>query len=92
MPQGDAVALRLLLLVSSMSRDAIEAQRDKSTLIYREATAPGLLLEMKLLRIIESTQSEYQKIDVLETYFGKVSRLVSYDLKVLTWFSTDPCN
>ena len=49
----------------------IEAQRAKTAFIFREEIAPGLLLEMPLKRIFVSTQSEFQEVDVIETYFGK---------------------
>lgn len=50
----------------------IEAQRAKAMMVYRENVAAGLAVEVELKRILASTESEYQKIDVLETYFGKV--------------------
>jgi hypothetical protein len=50
----------------------IEAQRAKAMLIYRENIAPGLSVEMDLHRVLVSTTSDFQKIDVLDTYFGKV--------------------
>jgi hypothetical protein len=52
--------------------NGIEAQRAKAMLIYRENIAPGLSVEMDLHRVLASTTSEFQKIDVLDTYFGKV--------------------
>ena len=51
---------------------AIEAERSKMGYVYREDAAPGLVTEMILHRILECTSSEYQKIDVVDTYFGKV--------------------
>jgi len=50
---------------------AIENERAKSCMIYTEAVAPGLSLEMDLNKILVQTQSEFQKIGVIETYFGK---------------------
>ena len=52
---------------------AIEAQRSKAVFRFREDIAPGLVFEMELKRLLVSTESEYQKIDVLDTYFGRVS-------------------
>jgi hypothetical protein len=53
---------------------AIEAERAKSLFCFREDIAPGLRSEMDLKQIFVSTQSEFQKIEVIDTYFGKVSR------------------
>jgi len=50
----------------------IEAQRDKRAFVFREDVAPGLRLEMDLIRIFSSSESEFQQVDVVETYFGKV--------------------
>ena len=55
---------------SSMN-EAIESQRSKVQFQFREAVAPGLVVEMGLKRILHSTQSEFQQVDVIETYFGK---------------------
>jgi thermospermine synthase len=49
----------------------LAAQRAKSAFIFREDVAPGLTMEMPLNRILHSGQSEFQQIDVIETYFGK---------------------
>jgi hypothetical protein len=53
---------------------AIVAERAKSLFCFREDIAPGLRSEMDLKKIFVSTQSEFQKIEVIDTYFGKVSR------------------
>jgi len=50
----------------------IEDQRAKANFVYSEELAPGLKLELDLKRILCSTQSPYQKIDVIETTYGKV--------------------
>uniref|UniRef100_A0A6U3Q668 thermospermine synthase n=1 Tax=Ditylum brightwellii TaxID=49249 RepID=A0A6U3Q668_9STRA len=50
---------------------AIEAERAKCGFLFTEDVAPGLKIEVDLKRIFCSTQSQYQKIDVIETYFGK---------------------
>jgi spermidine synthase len=52
-------------------RSAIEIERAKSGFLYKEDVAPGLTMEMELKRILISTSSPYQKVDVVETYFGK---------------------
>jgi hypothetical protein len=52
----------------------IEAERAKSMFCFREEIAPGLRMEMELKNIFVSTHSEFQKVEVIETYFGKVSR------------------
>ena len=51
---------------------AIENERAKSSFSYREDVAPGLTIEMDLKSILASTSSKYQKLDVVDTYFGKV--------------------
>jgi spermidine synthase len=56
------------------SHAAIEAERAKSLFCFREDIAPGLRLEMELKKIFVSTQSEFQQVEVVETYFGKVRR------------------
>lgn len=50
----------------------IEAQRAKMSFLFREDVAPGLRLEMDLNKIFTSSESEFQQVDVVETYFGKV--------------------
>jgi spermidine synthase len=54
-----------------MQEKNIEKQRNKVEFLFREDIAPGLVCEMTLKRIIHSTTSEFQQIDVIETYFGK---------------------
>ena len=44
---------------------------EKTGLVFREDQAPGLWHEMTLKNIYHSTHSEFQQIDVLDTYFGK---------------------
>lgn len=51
--------------------DTIEAQRAKMSFLFKEDVAPGLRLEMDLNQIFFSGESDFQKIDVVETYFGK---------------------
>ena len=50
----------------------LEAQRAKASMRFREDIAPGFTCEMELKRILAATESKYQKIDVLDTYFGRV--------------------
>lgn len=45
----------------------------RANLQYKEAVKPGLNLEMELKQILASEESEFQKVEVLETHFGKVS-------------------
>jgi hypothetical protein len=63
-------------LTNGKNNAAIEAERAKSLFCFREDIAPGLRSEMDLKQIFVSTQSEFQKIEVIDTYFGKVSREV----------------
>lgn len=51
--------------------EKIEEQRAKMSFLFREDVAPGLRLEMDLNKIFFDGESEFQKIDVVETYFGK---------------------
>lgn len=53
---------------------AMKAQRDKVLLTFKEEMAPGLSIEMELKNILTSTESQYQQVDVIETYFGKVRK------------------
>ena len=57
---------------SKTSDAGIEAQRAKMAFLFKEDVAPGLRLEMDLNRIFSSSESEFQQVDVVETYFGKV--------------------
>jgi len=57
--------------VSNNMAGGIDDQRAKAGFVFREEQAPGLLLEMTLNKIYHSTNSEFQQIDVIETYFGK---------------------
>ena len=49
----------------------IEAQRAKAGLFFREDIAPGLVLEMVLKHIYHTSQSQFQDISVIETFFGR---------------------
>eukprot|EP00568_Trieres_chinensis_P001197 CAMPEP_0183309500 /NCGR_PEP_ID=MMETSP0160_2-20130417/25379_1 /TAXON_ID=2839 ORGANISM="Odontella Sinensis, Strain Grunow 1884" /NCGR_SAMPLE_ID=MMETSP0160_2 /ASSEMBLY_ACC=CAM_ASM_000250 /LENGTH=370 /DNA_ID=CAMNT_0025473541 /DNA_START=47 /DNA_END=1159 /DNA_ORIENTATION=- len=49
----------------------IEAQRAKAGFTFSEDVSPGLKVEMELKSLLLSTQSQYQKIDVIDTYFGR---------------------
>lgn len=51
--------------------EGIDEQRAKAGFVFREEQAPGLSLEMRLNKIYHSTNSEFQQIDVIDTYFGK---------------------
>lgn len=61
----------------------IEAQREKRSFIYREDVGPGLRLEIDLNKIFVSTESKFQQVDVLDTYFGKVRKQVKMVIFVL---------
>jgi thermospermine synthase len=50
--------------------NTIEDQRAKAGFCFREDIAPGLVLEMPLKRILHSSKSEFQQIDVIDSYFG----------------------
>lgn len=50
----------------------IEEQRAKASFVYTEDVAPGLSVSMDLNKIHTTTLSKFQKIDVIETYFGKM--------------------
>jgi len=58
--------------VPNTTMSTIEEQRAKASFIYTEDVAPGLSVSMDLHKIHARTLSEYQKIDVVETYFGKM--------------------
>ena len=57
---------------SGEKNPGIEAQRAKTAFIFSEDVAPGLKLEMDLHKILFTGVTEFQQIDVVETYFGKV--------------------
>jgi hypothetical protein len=50
----------------------IEDERAKGALSFKEWLAPGLACEVELKGILASTTSPFQKIEILDTYFGKV--------------------
>lgn len=52
--------------------DATTSVTSRATLTFTEVICPGLKLEMDLKKIMASEESEYQKVDVIETVFGKV--------------------
>ncbi|CAB9503981.1 Polyamine aminopropyltransferase [Seminavis robusta] len=56
---------------SGEKNPGIEAQRAKMSFLFREDVAPGLRLEMDLNKILFTSESEFQQIDVVETFFGK---------------------
>ena len=49
----------------------IEAQRDKRGFWLTEDTAPGLRTEIAVKRILHSSKSEFQQIEVIGKYFGR---------------------
>ena len=53
------------------TEQTIEDQRAKAGFHFREDIAPGLVLEMPLHRILHSSQSEFQQVDVIDSYFGR---------------------
>eukprot|EP00980_Cylindrotheca_fusiformis_P016250 scaffold4829_cov129-Cylindrotheca_fusiformis.AAC.10 len=55
----------------SSTENTIEDQRAKTSFNFREDIAPGLVLEMPLKGILHSSKSQFQQIDVIESYFGK---------------------
>lgn len=46
-------------------------ERAKSTFRYTEDISPGLTLDMSLSAIHHTTISEYQEVQVIDTYFGR---------------------
>lgn len=60
------------------SSAAIEAERAKGSLTFKELVAPGLSIEVELRAILASVQSPFQKIEILDTYFGKVRTVHTY--------------
>ena len=60
------------LLQNASYQATIASERAKSCISFREELAPGLTIEMELKAIHVMTQSKFQKIEVLETCFGKV--------------------
>lgn len=50
-----------------------EEATTRAKLQYTEAIVPGLDITIDLKGILASEESEFQKVEILETYFGKVS-------------------
>lgn len=57
---------------ASHNAAAIAVERAKGALSFKEWVAPGLACEVELRGILASTTSSFQKIEILDTYFGKV--------------------
>lgn len=53
------------------NNDTILKERAKSAFSYTEDIGPGLKLDMALHTVHHSTLSEYQSIQVIDTYFGR---------------------
>ena len=51
--------------------ELIEKERSKSAFKYVEDISPGLRLEMDLKTIYHTSISEFQEVQVIESYFGK---------------------
>lgn len=51
--------------------DPILRERSKSALRYREEIAPGLQSDMVLHTVHHTTLSEFQEVQVIDTYFGR---------------------
>ena len=49
----------------------IETQREKSSIRYKEALAPGIDIEMDLHQIFVATESKFQMVEIIETNYGK---------------------
>jgi spermidine synthase len=56
----------------SKETHTIEAEREKAGFTFQEAIHPGVDVSIELKAILASDYSEYQKIDVIETSFGKM--------------------
>ena len=65
---------------------AIEAERAKASFVFREDVAPGLRLEMDLRQIFFAGVSEFQQIEVIETYFGKVRTKRTFAATTIPFF------
>ena len=50
----------------------IETEREKAGFAFQEAIHPGVDVTIELKAILASAYSDYQKIDVIETSFGKM--------------------
>lgn len=57
--------------MAQQNDDAIEDQRAKSGFHFVEDIAPGLRLSMDLNRILHTSQSEFQQVQVIDSYFGR---------------------
>ncbi len=72
-PQSSGTSAHPNAADTTPARNAIHAERAKSSLTFKEVVAPGLTVEVELRRILAGpVQSKYQKVEILETYFGKV--------------------
>jgi spermidine synthase len=55
----------------TLSFISVGKKNQKAGFVFREDVAPGLILEMSLNKIYHNTESEFQQIGVIDTYFGK---------------------
>ena len=51
--------------------DAIQKERAKSAFRYTEAIAPGLNLDMSLQSILHTSTSDFQEVQVIDSFFGR---------------------
>lgn len=51
--------------------NGIEAQREKAGFWFAEDVAPGVRLQLELKTILHSSESEFQRVQVIDTYFGR---------------------
>jgi thermospermine synthase len=60
-------------LIAKMAdnEEIIDKERSKSTFKYVEDVAPGLRLEMDLKTIYHTSISEFQEVQVIDSYFGR---------------------
>ena len=56
---------------NTIDDDILAQQRSKAGLVFREDVAPGMVCEMVLHGMLHSSYSEYQHIQIIDTYFGR---------------------
>jgi len=56
---------------SDSNEKLIAKERAKSTFRYTEDIAPGLKLDMALHSILHTSLSEFQEVEVIDTYYGR---------------------
>ena len=69
--RSHSINTQQLKMESANDEEAIIKERSKSAFRYTEDVAPGLKMDMVLHSILHTSLSEFQEVQVIDTYFGR---------------------